>query len=193
MSDQIRRSIAASRGRIAVTTLSLLTIAAAPNAAWPQTAPPPSASLTTQPSPSLSAPDPASPPAAVREDDSGLVSQIGKLIQNPSSMLPSLKGARDTIEELNTSAKGATESLSKLGGPSSMVTGRTLCPVSANGGGPDCKPASDQMCQAKGFKEGKSLSIDAVEKCSAKMLIPGRARKPDDCRTENFVTRAMCQ
>jgi hypothetical protein len=25
------------------------------------------------------------------------------------------------------------------------------------------------------------------------VLIPGRARKPDDCRTDNYVTTALCQ
>jgi len=57
----------------------------------------------------------------------------------------------------------------------------------------DLKAAADKLCQAKGLKEGKSLSTDSVEACSAKVLIPGRARKPDDCRTDNFVTRALCQ
>ena len=67
-----------------------------------------------------------------------------------------------------------------------------ICPVSANGA-PDCKPAADKLCQTKGFKEGKSLTTDSAETCSAKVLIPGRARKPGDCRTDNYVTRALCQ
>jgi hypothetical protein len=25
------------------------------------------------------------------------------------------------------------------------------------------------------------------------VLIPGRQRKPDDCRTDNYVTSALCQ
>jgi hypothetical protein len=196
MSDRTGLRLARARRHIALAALSLLTIVTAAEPGWPQSAPP-SASFTTQQpaSPNLAdpgAPRAAEPSAALREENPGLISEIGKLIQNPSSMLPSFKGARETIDELNTSAKGATESLTRLGGPSSMETGHTLCPVSANGG-PDCKLASDQLCRAKGFKEGKSLAIDAVEKCSPKVLIPGRARKPDDCRTENFVTRAMCQ
>lgn len=43
------------------------------------------------------------------------------------------------------------------------------------------------------LREGRSLNADAVEKCSAKVLIPGRQRKPDDCRTDTFVTSALCQ
>ena len=66
------------------------------------------------------------------------------------------------------------------------------CPVLANGA-PDCKDAADKLCQTKAFKQGKSLTSDAAETCSAKVLIPGRARKLDDCRTDHYVTRALCQ
>jgi hypothetical protein len=110
--------------------------------------------------------------------------------------LPSLKSSQQTIEDLNLrakdAAKDATDTLSRLTTPSSMVAGRMICPVSANGA-PDCKLGADKLCQAKGFKEGKSLNTDSAESCSAKVLIPGRARKPGDCRTDNFVTSALCQ
>ena len=52
---------------------------------------------------------------------------------------------------------------------------------------------NDKLCQAKGIKEGKSLDTDAAEKCSAKVYLPGYKRGPGDCRTENYVTRALCQ
>jgi hypothetical protein len=100
-----------------------------------------------------------------------------------------------TIDDLSArakdAAKDATETLSRLATPS-MVTGRLACPMSANGA-PDCKAAADKLCQTKGFKEGKSLATDSAETCSAKVLIPGRTRKPDDCRTDTYVTRAFCQ
>jgi hypothetical protein len=67
-----------------------------------------------------------------------------------------------------------------------------LSRASANGA-PDCKAGADKLCQSKGFKEGKSLNSDSAETCSAKVLIPGRTRKPDDCRTDNYITRALCQ
>jgi hypothetical protein len=73
-----------------------------------------------------------------------------------------------------------------------MATGRMKCPVATNGA-PDCKLGADQLCRSKGFNEGKSLITDSVEACSAKVLIPGRSRKPDDCRTDTYVTRALCQ
>jgi len=109
--------------------------------------------------------------------------------------LPSLKSPSETIDDFNArakdAAKDASDSLSRLT-TSSMVSGRAACPVSGNGA-PDCKTASDRLCQTKGFKEGKSLTTDSAEACSAKVLIPGRARKPDDCRTDTFVTRALYQ
>ena len=127
-----------------------------------------------------------------REENPGLINEIGKLFDK----LPPLKSPQETIEDLNTrardAAKDASDSLSRLAKPASMVSGRMICPVSANGS-PDCKLGADKLCQAKGYKEGKSLNTDSAETCSAKVLIPGRARKPDDCRTDNYVTSALCQ
>ncbi|MEO6842123.1 MAG: hypothetical protein ABI192_15330 [Bradyrhizobium sp.] len=175
----------------------VLTIAA--GAAWCQgTSPssPPNAQLPAQQAaPEPSAPPqgdaaaPASPPA--HEENPGLIGEIGKMF----GKLPSLKSPSETMDDLNARAKDAardaSDSLSRLT-TSSMVSGRVACPVSGNGA-PDCKTASDKLCQTKAFKEGKSLTTDSAETCSAKVLIPGRARKPDDCRTDTYVTRALCQ
>jgi hypothetical protein len=175
---------------------SMLMIAA--GAAWPQAAPP---SLGVQSPAQQTVPDrpppaqnePAPPP---REENPGLINEIEKLFEKSKSMLPSLKGSQETIEDLNARAKDATkdagEGLSRLAKPSSMVTGRMGCPVSTNGA-PDCKAGADKLCQTKGFTEGKSLDTDAAEKCSPKVYLPGHKREPGDCRTENYVTRALCQ
>jgi hypothetical protein len=189
--------------RIRVTTagvaLSMLTIA---GPAWPQAAPPSSLGLQSpaqqavpdRPASPQSEPPSSAPPA--REENPGLINEIGKLFEKSKSMLPALKSPGETIDDLHTRAKEATkdagDSLSRLAKPSSMVAGRTVCPVSANGA-PDCNAGANKLCQAKGFKEGKSLNTDSAETCSAKVLIPGRARKPDDCRTDNYVTSALCQ
>jgi len=121
---------------------------------------------------------------------------MGKVLEKSLSILPPLKSPGETIDDLNARAKDvakdASESLLRLAKPSSMVTGRVICPVSANGA-PDCKAGTEKLCQTKGFKEGKSLNTDSAESCSAKVLIPGRTRKPDDCRTDYYVTRALCQ
>ncbi len=178
--------------------LSMYIIAA--GAAWPQPAPPPSppSSLGVQapaqqaaPAPQQAEPAP-SPPPPQHEENPGLINEIEKLFEKSKSMLPTLKSRQETIEDLNSRAKDATDGLSRLARPSSMVVGRMICPVSANGA-PDCKTGADRLCQAKGFKEGKSFNTDSGETCPAKVLIPGRARKPDDCRTDNYVTGALCQ
>jgi hypothetical protein len=159
----------------------------APQAAPHQPAPSPSAS--GQPASGQAAP--ASPPPA-KPENPGLIDELGKLWHK----LPTLKSPSETIEDMNERAKdatkGATETLTNLAKPSSMVSGRMICPASANGA-PDCKAAADRLCQGKGYKEGKSLTMDSAEKCSAKVLIPGRTRKPDDCHTDNYVTAALCQ
>jgi hypothetical protein len=180
--------------RVATAGAAMLALTISAGTASPQTAPPstppPSAPGVQAPVEQQAAPDqPAPAPAAspAPTEHPGLINEIGKLFDK----LPSLKSPRETIDDLNTRAKDATDTLSRLTTPQ-MATGRMLCPVSANGA-PDCKAASDKLCQTKGFKEGKSLLADSSEHCSAKVLIPGRTRKPDDCRTDTYVTRALCQ
>ena len=120
-------------------------------------------------------------PQAAPAENPGLINEMGKLFDKLPSILPPIKSPGETMNDL-----------SRLTKPSTMVSGRVACPASSNGA-PDCKQAADQLCQSKGYKEGKSLNADSAEKCSAKVLIPGRQRKPDDCRTDTFVTSALCQ
>jgi len=136
-------------------------------------------------------PAPSSAPPE-REENPGLINEMGKFFEKTLSILPPLKTPQQTIEDLNARARDAGDGLTSLAKPSSMVTGRMGCPVAANGA-PNCKDGADKLCQAKGFKEGKSLDIDAAEKCSAKVYLPGYKRGPGDCRTENYVIRALCQ
>jgi hypothetical protein len=174
-----------TQGAIACLAVSMLL--ATLGSGWPQAAP--------QPSPGVQPPAPQQiepPPPAAAPENPGLINEIGKLWEKSKSMLPPLKSPGETIDDLNTRARDAGESLSNMARPSSMVTGRAACLVAANGA-PDCKAGADKLCQSKGFKEGKSLDTDAAEKCSPKVFIPGRKREPGDCRTENFVTRALCQ
>lgn len=118
-------------------------------------------------------------PAPVERENPGLINEIGKLFKNSS--LPSPANPGET-------SKG----LSNIARPSTMVSGRATCVVASNGA-PDCKLGADLLCQSKGFKEGRSLDTDASEKCSPLVYLPGHKRGPNDCKTENFVTRALCQ
>ncbi len=146
---------------------------------------PPTASVPAGPS------LPASPPS-----NPGLVEEIGKLIQNSASGLSSTwKGSQQTIDAIGSGAKGAAKGATDaiLSTTSqTMVTGRTTCPVAGNGA-PDCKAASEQLCKGKGYKTGSSVDIETAETCSAKVYISGRTGAPGECKTQNFVTRAVCQ
>jgi len=181
---------------IATAGLALSILAIAASAALSQSVSP-SAPPAAKPSSPQAVPDQPAPQAPVaREESPDLLNEMGKMLEKSLSILPSLKSPTEAIDDLNSRAKDAAkdagEGLSRLAKPSSMVTGRVICPVSANGAA-NCKNAADKLCQSKGFKEGKSLNADSTEACSAKVLIPGRTRKPDDCRTDYFVTRALCQ
>ena len=161
-------------------------------AGWPQAVPPPSLGVQSpaqQPLPSQPEPQQIAPS---REENPGLINEIGKLFEKSKSLLPPLKGPSEAIEGPNGDTKGASDSLSNLARPSLMVSGRAACTVAANGA-PDCKAGADRLCQSKGYKEGKSLDTDAAEKCSPKVYLPGYKRQPGDCKTENYVTRAVCQ
>ena len=194
MLDRPGNLIALSRMHVATAgaAMAMLMVAAGP--VWPQAAPPPSLGVqepAQQAAPRQSDPAP-SPAAPARQENPGLFNEMGKFFEKSMSILPALKSPSETIDDLNARAKEAGETLSRLARPSSMVAGRMICPVSASGA-PDCKVGADKLCQSKGFKEGNSLNTDSAETCSAKVLIPGRTRKPDDCRRDNYVTRALCQ
>lgn len=195
MSDLTRLFAPASRNCI-VAAVAVLTVGAATVCAWsqamqqqpalqksitiqvmpaPSAAPPPAAAFA--PAPMAEQAPPSSPPQAPANP--GLFNEIGKLFKNSTSLLPSLPAMPSL----------GTDSLTKL---NTVVKGRVACPVAANGA-PDCKAASDKLCQSKGFKDGKSLDTDAAQSCSPKAMIPGRAPEPGDCKTENYVTQALCQ
>ena len=178
--------------QLATAGLALSMLALAPDAGWPQAAPPSLGvqSPAQQPGPQGPAPQQIEPPAQPKNP--GLIDEIEKLFEKSKSMLPTLKSPGEAMDDLNARAKDAGESLSSIARPSLMVTGRAACVVSANGA-PDCKAGADKLCQSKGYKEGKSLDTDAAEKCSPKVFIPGRQREPGDCKTENYVIRALCQ
>ncbi|WP_316190580.1 MULTISPECIES: hypothetical protein [unclassified Bradyrhizobium] len=174
----------------------------------------------SQPSLGLREPPPATPAppnageAPAHSDGSGIVDELGKLFEKmsilplksagetggdknaapaePAKDAASIPGKDGDGETVKDALKQSGETLSRLAKPSSMVSGRSVCPLAANGT-PDCKLGANKLCQGKGYKEGKSLNTDAAESCSAKVLIPGRQRKPGDCRTDTYVTSALCQ
>jgi hypothetical protein len=194
MQDRIDDLIGLLGTQVATAGLALSMLTLAPGAGWPQAAPPPSFGVQSPAQQSVPGPAPQQiePPPPSEPDNPGLIKEMGKLFEKSLSILPKIKSPGETIDDLHGRAKDAGETLSNIAKPSSMVSGRAACVVAANGA-PDCKAGADRLCQSKGYKEGKSLDTDAAEKCSAKVYLPGYKREPGDCKTENYVTRALCQ
>lgn len=186
--------------RVVLMAAAFAVLFAASTAAWPQQS---QVAPTQQPAPPVA--PAAEPPSAAEpppKSNPGLVEEIGKLFKNSvtglrdsaSGLTSKLPSARETIDGINSSAKDATDGLTRLApiGAQTMVSGRIACPAATNGA-PDCKVASDKLCKDRGYKEGKSIDIESAEKCSARVYLSGRTGAPGECRTENFVTRAVCQ
>jgi hypothetical protein len=184
MADRIDNLIARMRQPVAV-ALVMSSAAMLPDRACAQATAQPAPSAQATPAQSGSEQSaPAPPPDPAPKENPGLINEIGKLLENPASMLPTLKSPKQTIDD-------AADALSRLA-KSPGVKGRVACPVAANGA-PDCKAAADKLCQSKGFKEGSSLDVDTTRNCSAKALLSGRKPDESECRTETYVTRAVCQ
>jgi hypothetical protein len=198
MSDFGASLLDRARAALFSVAIAQLTLAAATGLAWPQSAKPPPVSLQADATQAPAPPEPAAPqssepgsPAAPRAENPGLFNEIGKLLANPPSIFPPFPTLKGPKEAIDSGAKDAADGLSRLATPL-IVRGRMACPVAANGAA-DCKAASDRLCQTKGFKEGKSLDTDSAQSCSAAALLSGGNRVPGNCRTDNYVTRALCQ
>jgi hypothetical protein len=144
--------------------------------------------------------EPATPPQVGQSPPQqgaspGLVDKLGDLIKDSvdgikgsvDSLSSTVKGTQQTIQDLN---QGTVDALSRLP-VTGFATGHALCSRD-NNGAPDCRIASDQLCQTKGYKAGRGLDIETAENCNPRIFLPGYQRKPGDCRTDNYVTRAAC-
>ncbi len=174
---------------------------------------------SAQPSPPAIGPPPSPPEAPQSRENPGLVNELGKLLKDsgsllkdPGALLPSFVRPNSKPDAPATvaappapAAQPAPPAPALPAQPAptapapsaspiipAMIDGRQVCPSTASSAA-DCAAAATMLCRTKGYQQGRSLAVDATEKCSAKLLIPGRPREPGDCRTENFVTRAWCQ
>jgi hypothetical protein len=90
-----------------------------------------------------------------------------------------------------SAARDAAGAVAKL--PNArVVRGHQNCTVAANGA-PDCLAAATAMCKAGGFETGKSIDMTTAEECPAQVMLGRRTAEPGECKTVNFVTRALCQ
>ncbi len=160
------------------------------------------AAAQAQPAPRAQAQPPAAaPPAAQppRQKD-GFFDAIGrwwdKSAADFDANLKKMKSQIDAANDRNAQAareaaaatKEATDALVKF--PSTrIVEGRERCQLAPNGS-PDCGPAAEAICKAKGFKSGQSANIESARKCSARAIL---TRSEQDCVNETIVTSAACQ
>jgi hypothetical protein len=94
--------------------------------------------------------------------------------------------AKTTVD----SAKDTADAVGRIPG-TRVIAGHEKCQIAPNGA-PDCIAAAYAICQAKGFKTGKSVDMTTAEVCPAQVYLAGRSSGPS-CHTETFVSRALCQ
>ena len=144
-------------------------------------------------------PGEGAPPAAAESNPlprPGFVDAIGRWLDDGTTKFRTdLQGAQQTFDQLTDQTRDAAKEATGavMGWPNvRVVPVRERCAVSA-GGGPDCQAAATAACRGKGFSTGNSLDTQSEQKCPAQVLLRGRAASADECRTETFVTRALCQ
>jgi hypothetical protein len=141
----------------------------------------------------------ANPPATSDPNSTarpGLVDSVGRWFEDGTTKLKSdLQGVQQTFDQLADQTRDAAKDASGavMGLPNTrIVPVRERCVVAATGG-PDCQAAAMTACRGKGFGTGKSLDTQSEQKCPAQVLLRGRAANEAECKTETFVTRALCQ
>src|SRR5688572_22148270 len=128
MSHRSSRLFALSGTQLATAGLVAFMLATASEAAWPQATPPPTLGLQSpaqQPVPAQPAPQQIEPSPPPRDENPGLINEIGKLFEKSKSLLPPLKSPSEAIDDFNARTKDAGQSLSNIAKPSVMVKGRT--------------------------------------------------------------------
>jgi hypothetical protein len=122
----------------------------------------------------------------------GFLDALGRFLGDSKSKLD------DQFKNTTDAARGAADAAGQatgaiLGIPATrVVIGRERCAVAANGA-PDCAPAADALCRAKGFEVGKGMDINTAQKCPTWVWLSGRPAPDGVCVTETFVLRAMCR
>jgi len=139
------------------------------------------------------------PPPA---ESPGLLASIGRWFEQQAANFRSdVKDAASKVENIGQDAgsvaKTTVDTAKDAAGvviripATRMVSGHEPCALAPNDA-PDCVSAAIAMCTAKGFASGKSVDMTTAEICKAEVYLSGRTSGPG-CRTETFVSRAVCQ
>ena len=138
--------------------------------------------------PPMQSPDPAYKP--------GFFDAVGRWFDEGRAKFDSqMRDANEKMLELHNKAQeGAKEAAGAIvRWPNTrVITGRALCELAPNGG-PDCRTAAVVLCRGKGFQDGKPFDTQSEDNCPSRPVLSGRLPTPAECRTETFVTRAVCQ
>ena len=144
----------------------------------------------------------AAPPSDNPKEDTGFFAAVGRWFSQQSANVNStFKDARQKVEgfgqEAGAAAKSTVEGAKDAAGAVARipnvrtVSGHEKCQFAPNGA-PDCVAAANAICKTKGFDSGRSLDMTTAEICPPKVWMAGRSTGPE-CRTETFVSRAVCQ
>ena len=145
-------------------------------------------------------PEPTPPAGAAPP---GLFDALGRWLGDSKAKLDDgLKSTKDAIGGIGTAATGAAKNAASAAQQATgavialpgtrIVGGRERCTVAANGA-PDCPAAASALCRANGLDSGRVLDIDSRQKCPAWVWWSNRRPIEGECKTENFVVRAVCQ
>ena len=146
------------------------------------------------------APDPApqaeAPPANPPENRPGFLDALGRWLGAPAEAIGSgIKSTQETLGNVGSKAGGAARDaasgVAAIPG-TRIISGRHVCPVSSNGA-PDCQLGAEAFCREKGFQSGRHLDVMSGQRCSVKNWLDGGRKRDAACRTETYVTRAVCQ
>jgi len=132
----------------------------------------------------------------------GLLESIGRWFDRQADNLGSSfkdagKGVEKFGREAGVAAQSTVEGAKDAAGAvvripaARVVSGHEKCRVAPNGA-PDCVAAATAMCKKRGFESGKSADMTTAEVCPAQVYLSGRS-SGSECRTETFVSRALCQ
>jgi hypothetical protein len=162
------------------------------------------ASAAAQNQPSEEAPPPAATaepqPQSKPPEVLGAIGRwVGESIATVKSGLGSIRGgvgdlgeqAGDAARDTAGAAQDAATGIVRIP-TTGIVAGRQQC-VRAPNGGPDCRAATQALCQSKGYAGGRSLDVQSAQKCPAWVLLSGRQPMEGECSMETYVTRAVCQ
>lgn len=143
----------------------------------------------------------SSPPAPKPQNEGFFAAVSRWFSQQSANVGSSLKDAGQKVQSLGDqageAAKTTVEGAKDAAGAVARipvarpVSGHEKCQIAPNGA-PDCIAAANTMCKAKGFDSGKSLDMTTAEVCPPKVWMAGRSSGPE-CKTETFVSRALCQ